>query len=59
MFCTDGITGLVEDEELAKFLSEGREEEPLSVIKQIVALALQRGGHDNATAVLLYIDSTG
>ncbi len=59
LFCTDGITGLVEDEELAKFLSEGREEEPLSVLKQIVALALQRGGHDNATAVLLYIDSTG
>ena len=58
LFCTDGITGLVEDDELAKFLSEGREEDPLSVLKQIVALALQRGGHDNTTAVLLYIDST-
>ena len=49
LFCTDGITGLVEDEELAKLLSEDREAEPESV--------LQRGGHDNATAVLLYIDS--
>ena len=58
LFCTDGITGLVEDEELANLLSAGREEEPLSVLKKIVALALQRGGHDNATAVLLYIDST-
>ena len=58
LFCTDGITGLMEDEELANLLSEGREDEPLSVLKKIVALALQRGGHDNATAVLLYIDST-
>lgn len=58
LFCTDGITGLIEDEELAKLLSEGREDEPLSVLKKIVAIALQRGGHDNATAVLLNIDST-
>jgi protein phosphatase len=58
LFCTDGITGLIDDEELANLLSDGREEEPLSVLKKIVALALQRGGHDNATAVLLYIDST-
>lgn len=58
LFCTDGITGLIADEELANLLSEGREEEPLSVLKKIVSLALQRGGHDNATAVLLYIDNT-
>lgn len=57
LFCTDGITGLVEDEELAKILSEDPEADPHSVLKKIVALALQRGGHDNATAVLLYIDS--
>ena len=58
LFCTDGITGLVQDEELAKLLSEDREAEPQSVLKNIVSLALQRGGHDNATAVLLYIDSS-
>ena len=57
LFCTDGITGLIEDEELANILSKGREEKPQNVLKQIVALTLQRGGHDNATAVLLYIDS--
>ncbi len=57
LFCTDGITGLIEDEELANILNEGRDTEPASVLKQIVALALQRGGHDNATGVLLYIDS--
>lgn len=58
LFCTDGITGLVNDEELADFLSRGRDENPPIVLRRIIDLALNRGGHDNTTAVLLCIDNT-
>ncbi len=55
LFCTDGVTGLVSDAEISGFLT--RDEDPDSVLREIIALAIRRGGHDNATGVLLYIDS--
>lgn len=54
LFCTDGITGLVSDKELGDSL--GRHEEPKPALHEIIELALSRGGHDNATGVVLYID---
>jgi len=55
LFCTDGISGLVDENEIADFLS--RDEDPESVLREIIALAIRRGGPDNATGVLLRIDS--
>ncbi|MCF7688060.1 MAG: protein phosphatase 2C domain-containing protein [Cephaloticoccus sp.] len=55
LFCTDGVTGLVSDAELSAFLT--RDEDPEPVLREIISLAIRRGGHDNATGVLLYIDS--
>lgn len=55
LFCTDGISGLVAEHELAVFLA--RDDDPETVLREIIALAIRRGGPDNATGVLLYIDS--
>ncbi|MFM1851938.1 MAG: hypothetical protein RIS54_1622 [Verrucomicrobiota bacterium] len=55
LFCTDGISGLVDEVELANFLS--RDDEPDAILHEIVTLAIRRGGPDNATGVLLRIDS--
>ena len=55
LFCTDGISGLVDENELADFLA--RDDEPEAVLREIIALAIRRGGPDNATGVLLRIDS--
>jgi serine/threonine protein phosphatase PrpC len=54
-FCTDGITRMVRDNELAAMLDAP--EDPASVLREIVALAIRRGGPDNATGVLLHIDA--
>jgi protein phosphatase len=56
LFCTDGLTRVVTDEELAGLLDEIRD--PQEALNRMVALALERGGPDNITTVLLQIDGT-
>lgn len=53
-FTTDGICRMVSDQELSDILSG--HEGPDEMLKMILELALKRGGHDNLTAVLVYID---
>ncbi len=55
LFCTDGVTRLVRDTELAAMIAPP--EEPAAVLREIIALAIRRGGPDNATGVLVFIDS--
>lgn len=55
LFCTDGVSGLVNDDELAAFLSS--DDAPETVLRDIIAHAIRRGGNDNATGVLVYIDN--
>jgi len=54
LFCTDGITRLVNDAELEEIL--GRPIDPEPLLRDLIALAIRRGGPDNATGVLVYID---
>jgi serine/threonine protein phosphatase PrpC len=54
LFCTDGITRLVRDAELAEFL--GKQFEPEEILREIITLAVRRGGPDNATGVLVFVD---
>jgi serine/threonine protein phosphatase PrpC len=55
LFCTDGVSGLVNDEELADLMA--RDEDPETVLRDIITQAIRHGGNDNATGVLVYIDS--
>lgn len=54
LFATDGITRLVTDAELARLLA--RQTTPEEILKAMVALALDNGGNDNATGVLVFVD---
>ena len=54
LFCTDGITRLVRDSELAEIVE--RDSSPEELLHEIVTLAVRRGGPDNATGVLVFID---
>jgi protein phosphatase len=54
LFCTDGITRLVRDPELAESL--GKPLDPGEILREIVGLALRRGGIDNATGVVVFVD---
>jgi protein phosphatase len=55
LFCTDGVTGAVSDREIGWIL--GLPEEPETQLRKLVDLALNRGGLDNATGVLLRVDA--
>jgi protein phosphatase len=50
LLCTDGLTDLVEDGEIAALLE--RVPAPNDASRALVDLALERGGKDNVTAVV-------
>lgn len=55
IFCTDGVTRMVPDAELAALLAKA--EEPKDALQDIISLAVRRGGPDNATGVVFFVDS--
>lgn len=52
LLCSDGLTDLVEDNEI---LAELTHKSPDTALQQLIDLANQRGGHDNITVVTLQI----
>lgn len=54
LFCSDGVTRMITDRELGEIVV--RHQEPESVVRDIIKAALDRGGPDNATAVVVFID---
>jgi protein phosphatase len=50
LLCTDGLTDLVRDGEIAAILA--RFAQPQDAVQALVDLALERGGRDNVTVVL-------
>lgn len=54
LFCTDGVTRLVRDSELCELLD--RDGTPDDLLHEIISLAVRRGGPDNATGVIVFID---
>ena len=55
LVCSDGLSRVLDDAHLARRLDEGRP--PAVTLGALVADALSRGGPDNATGVLVRIDS--
>jgi len=56
LLCSDGLYGLVEDQEIAKTLSQ---QEPRLAAQKLVEQANARGGHDNVTVVVARVDRLG
>ncbi len=54
LFCSDGVTRMLSEEELAEHIASGTQ--PDEIIHQIVRQANLRGGLDNATGVLVFVD---
>ena len=57
LLCTDGLTDLVPDEEVAGVLA--RHADPQEAARALVDLALDRGGRDNVTVVLAHYALAG
>lgn len=54
LFCTDGVTRMIPDQELGALLAQG--DDPQATLEEIVNLAVRRGGPDNATGVIVFVD---
>jgi protein phosphatase len=54
LFCSDGIDKAIDETELAEMLDTGRD--PGAILHARIALADERGGGDNATGVLVFVD---
>ncbi|HMA40462.1 MAG TPA: Stp1/IreP family PP2C-type Ser/Thr phosphatase [Gemmatimonadales bacterium] len=57
VLCSDGLTGQVKKEEIARVVSETRDLK--AVCDRLVALANERGGPDNITVVVARLDGDG
>ena len=53
LLCTDGLSNLVDQQEIVALLKE--QLEPQEASQQLMELALGRGGHDNITIVLIHL----
>ncbi|HTJ79737.1 MAG TPA: protein phosphatase 2C domain-containing protein [Rariglobus sp.] len=54
LFVTDGVTRMITNEELSELLAT--EAEPGDIMQGIIDLSLSRGGYDNVTGVLVFVD---
>lgn len=57
LLCTDGLSDLVRDQEIAAILS--RHSSPQEKVRALVELALERGGKDNVTVILAHYEVKG
>jgi protein phosphatase len=55
MLCSDGLSNLVSDQELEAIIG-GPDQTPESSVDQLTELALKRGGYDNITVIIAYLD---
>ena len=53
LLCSDGLTDLIDDETIARVMVDG--DEPGQTADRLVALALDAGGIDNVTAVVVHL----
>ncbi|HWJ09542.1 MAG TPA: protein phosphatase 2C domain-containing protein [Nocardioides sp.] len=51
LLCSDGVSGMLDDARISAIL--GSCEDPRDAAEQVVAAAVEAGGHDNATAVVI------
>jgi serine/threonine protein phosphatase PrpC len=54
VLCSDGLHGLVKDHEIMQLALQ---HQPQPAVDQLIDLANQRGGKDNITVVLVYVES--
>jgi PPM family protein phosphatase len=54
LLASDGLTGMLEDEQLARILTT--EDNPESAVNRMIADANRRGGLDNITAIVIRVE---
>lgn len=57
LLCSDGVSEMIDDEQIASILTE--QSDPSRAAEQVVAVAVEAGGRDNATAVVVDVVKSG
>ncbi len=57
LLCTDGLWGMVPDNQLKAILAEGND--PVVACRNLLAAGNQAGGEDNLTAAVFHISARG
>jgi serine/threonine protein phosphatase PrpC len=57
LLCSDGVSKEVADDEIGRDLAV--HDDPADAARSLVTLAVERGGHDNATALVLFVQTDG
>ena len=57
LLASDGLTGMLEDDQLVKILASG--EDPDAMVGHMIRDANRRGGLDNITVIVIRVDSVG
>lgn len=57
LICTDGLNGMLSDEQMAVFFEEGVLKSPSELGSRLVAAANDAGGHDNITLAVAHLAS--
>lgn len=55
LLCSDGLSSYVPEEEIAEVLGRA---EPDAASRELIVLGCRYGGHDNITAVVIWLDAT-
>lgn len=53
LLCTDGLTGMVTDSEIAQILADVEARDPAVAVANLIDVALQHGGEDNVTVGII------
>jgi PPM family protein phosphatase len=57
LLCSDGLSGMVPDPQIAEILAA--EADPQAACARLIAAANEAGGTDNITAITIYVEATG
>jgi protein phosphatase len=55
LLCSDGLTDLVSDDEIAQILASSSQLDPKATCLSLIELAKKRGGHDNITVAIAQV----
>src|SRR5262249_57767882 len=55
LFCSDGLTTMLSDDEIRDTVSAGKDKEPRALCEALIERANEKGGVDNITVVLVMI----
>lgn len=56
LLCSDGLTDMLEDEEILACVTAYQDEQPKVIVTKLVLKALEKGGRDNVTVIIVKAD---